>query len=217
MMRQVLILTLASTTLASPLAAQSFEGAVSMTVTGDDGKSTPINYLISKDGKLRYDMSSPRGDQVAMIIDPAAQKMLMVMTAMKMYMERDMAGGMAPMQGRGGGRGGSVTRTGRTEMIAGYKCEHITVTEENGSTDDICVTSELGAFRMMSGGSPMAPPSQPGWAGGLDKDIFPLKVQKGDKVMLEVTKVEKKSLDAALFAPPAGFQKMDMGAMMKRP
>ncbi len=30
-----------------------------------------------------------------------------------------------------------------------------------------------------------------------------------------VTSIEKKPLDAALFAPPAGYSKMDMGAMLR--
>jgi hypothetical protein len=62
------------------------------------------------------------------------------------------------------------------------------------------------------------PPKQPGWQAALANGAFPLKVQKGDKVMLEVTRVDKKTLDAALFAPPEGFQKLDMrGMMRKRP
>lgn len=41
-------------------------------------------------------------------------------------------------------------------------------------------------------------------------------MQKGDKVTMEVKSVDKKKLDAALFAPPSDYSKMDMGGMMRR-
>jgi hypothetical protein len=35
-----------------------------------------------------------------------------------------------------------------------------------------------------------------------------------DEVALEATKVERKSLDASLFAPPASYKKMEMNMKM---
>jgi hypothetical protein len=32
----------------------------------------------------------------------------------------------------------TVKRTGKTETIAGYKCEHIMVTEGDGTSSDVC-------------------------------------------------------------------------------
>ena len=51
-----------------------------------------------------------------------------------------------------------------------------------------------------------------GWARDLDKGMFPLKVTKNGETLLEVTKVEKKKLDATLFLAPEGFQ--DASGMM---
>ena len=56
----------------------------------------------------------------------------------------------------------------------------------------------------------MSQPREPGWASGLGPNTFPLKVTKGDKVILEVTGVEKKTLDAALFVAPPAFNKFEM-------
>ena len=56
----------------------------------------------------------------------------------------------------------------------------------------------------------------PAWAAGLE-NAFPLKVSQNNATVMEVTKIERKSLDASLFAPPEGFQKMSMPGMMKRP
>ena len=110
----------------------------------------------------------------------------------------------------------TVHRTGKTETIAGYKCEHMTVTQGDGSTSDVCVATGLGSFLMPQPGGPGTPSRDPDWQAALDKGAFPLKVQRGGKVTLEVTKIEKKALDAALFLPPEGFQKLDMGAMMRK-
>ena len=48
----------------------------------------------------------------------------------------------------------------------------------------------------------------PAWQ-KLGRDAFPLKVQRaGDQISFEVTKIERKPLDASLFAVPDGFQNM---------
>jgi hypothetical protein len=210
MIRSTVLLTFAAAT----LAAQSpFEGAISMSLTSNAGKTTELSYLV-KAGKMRFDVTGSRGEQVAMIVDPAAQKTLMVMTSQKMYMEQDF--GDAAANAAEKVKPAEVKRTGKTETIAGYKCEHIMVTASDGSTSDVCVASGLGSFRMPQAGGRGGPAKDPEWQSALDKGAFPLKVQKGDKVTLEVTKIERKTLDAALFAPPEGFQKFDMGSMMRK-
>lgn len=212
MFRATVLITLTAATLA---AQAPFEGAISMTVVGDNGKAQDLHYML-KGGKLRFDMTGNRGEQMAMIIDPAEKKMLMVMTSQKMYMEQEIAAAAAVEKGKPA----TIKRTGKTEMIAGYRCEHVIVTENDNSSSDVCVATGLGAFRMPSGGGRGGPPKEPGWGVALADGGFPLKVQKGETVTLEVKQIEKKSLDAALFAPPEGFQKLDMGMgglMRKRP
>ena len=193
----------------APLRAQkTFEGAVSLNVTGENGKTVAMNYLL-KDGKMRMDQGAD-GRQIGIIMDGPAKKMLIIMTAQHMYMEREMP---TPAELKSTGESIKrpvVTKTGRTEIIAGYKCEHLTITGDDGTTD-ACVTSELDASFMSFGGNPMAP-SKPetGWSSSLERASFPLKAQKGDRVIMEVTKIERKSLDASLFVAPEGFQKMGM-------
>jgi hypothetical protein len=218
MLRSLLLVSLLLLSLVTvpPAAAQgTFEGAVSLNVTGDDGKSMPMNYL-TKGGKIRFDMSAGPGQEGAMLIDPTAQKMLMIMDTQRMYMEMDLT---QPAPGR---QDGAATqrppvRTGKIETIAGYRCEHIIVTDDDGTSTDACVSSELGSFRMFVGGGPMSPPREAGWSTRLGANAFPLKVQKGEKVILEVTKVEPKSLDAALVAAPQGYQKFSRPGMRGRP
>ena len=214
------LLALLVALVASPLAAQThpFEGAISITVNGKDGKSLPLTYLL-KDGKVRMDQAGPRGDLVGIVVDPAAQKTIMIMTSQKMFMEMDMSGAKPPVpDGRGAGHK-TISRTGKFETIAGYKCEHVMITDDDGSTTDVCTTSEISAtFNLPMGNSSRGfmQPQPPGWASQLGAGIFPLKVQKGDLVIYEVKSIEKKSLDAALFAAPEGYQRMSMPAGMPR-
>jgi hypothetical protein len=205
MIRPALLLMLT----AAPLAAQaSFEGAVSLTFTKNDGTPMLMNYLV-KEGKIRTDLTGQRGEQMAMVFDHANRKMTMIMNSQRMYLERDLSEKTSPSAPREGTAHKAIVRTGRTEMIAGYRCEHITVTEDDGSVIDACVTSELGGFTLALGGSPVSAPQQPSWVSQLGP-IFPLRVKRGDKVILEVTKIEKKSLDRGLFEPPADFRKLDL-------
>ncbi len=140
--------------IASPLAAQSFEGTVSMNITSDNGKTTSITYML-KDGKMRFD---PGGQQVSVIIDPATQRMTVIMNAQKMYMERDFSSATAAVQQQATGKRPDIVRTGKTETIAGYKCEDITVTDDDGKSVDTCISSELGGFRMPAASNPDARP-----------------------------------------------------------
>ena len=209
-MRRTAVLLLA---LATPLAAQSsFEGAIAMTVTSDGGKSSEVNYLV-KGSKVRMEMPGGRGETMVMIFDVAEKRMVMLMAAQKMYMEQEISG--PPAEAADKANAAKITRTGKFETIAGYKCEHVLVAED-GSSSDVCVAKGLGAFRMPSGGGRGGTPREPEWQAGLGDGGFPLKVQKGDKVTMEVKSIDKKTLDAALFAPPSDFRKMDMGGMMRR-
>jgi hypothetical protein len=215
MIRAALLLALA----AAPLAAQaSFEGTVSLTFTKSDGTPVPMNYLV-KEGKIRTDVPGQRGEQIGMVIDRDNRKMTMIMNSQRMYIERDLPETTTPPAAREGAARKAIVRTGKTETIAGYRCEHVTVTEDDGTVIDACVSSELGGFTMALGGGPVSTPQQPVWASQLGA-VFPLRVRRGDKVIMEVTNVEKKSLDRALFEAPAGFRKLDLPAvpgMTKRP
>lgn len=207
LLRTLVLLALMTATAA---AQNPFEGSIAMSVTSQDGATMPVNYMV-KDGKIRFDMSQS-GQMGGIVIDPAGQKMLIVIDEQRMYMEMALPpAGASGRQGRGTGRSGAAAeRTGRMEMIAGIQCEHVLTTDDDGTRVDSCVTNDLGPFRMFTAGNPMQPPREAGWAAGLGPGSFPLKVQKGEKVILEVSKVERKGLEAALFAAPAGYRKFSM-------
>ena len=191
---------------AVPLAAQAFEGTVTMNMVSDNGDAHAQSFMI-RGGKTRFDVG---GGMMTVIMDPVAQRMMVIMNAQKMYTERDFGGAVAAVQQRVAGKNPAVVRTGKMETIAGYKCEHVTVTDDDGASVDVCISSALGGFRMPAASNPMAPQKEAGWMAQLGSTSFPLKVQKGGKVIIEVTAIEKKALDPALFAAPEGFQSFEI-------
>ena len=60
---------------------------------------------------------------------------------------------------------------------------------------------------------------QPPWARELSRQgAFALRVADTTGVAVwEVTRIEKKVLDAALFAPPHGYRRMEMPSLGRRP
>ncbi|MGI9076498.1 MAG: DUF4412 domain-containing protein [Gemmatimonadaceae bacterium] len=205
----------AATTLgANTLTAQpAFEGVVTMKLAGmESGGPRTMKYYV-KGGVLRMEMEGKDGGQGYTITDPRRQISYMVMPGQRMYMEMSVAPKTAKRIGKSEPK---ITKTGRTETIAGHTCEHWIIKVE-AEESDVCVAKGLGRFFGMSGGRQ----GEPAWISKLGADFFPLRYSKvgQTRASLEVTRIEKRSLDAALFVPPAGFRKMTMppGAVPQRP
>jgi hypothetical protein len=205
-------------------AAQSkFEGVVTVSMMSARGNND-VSYSIKGD-QLRMDMAGPGGQTIYMLRDASKNVNAMVMPEQRMYMDMSAMQGMIPPGAAGTpqtGKAPDITMTGRKETIAGYECEHMIVASDDGEKYDVCGANGLGSFMTPGGPMGMGGGRGRGMGGppGLDRlgrDFFPLKVQKvGGEVALQVTKIEKKSLDNSVFAIPDGFQKMDPG-MMRRP
>jgi hypothetical protein len=209
--------------LAAPAAgAQGFEGALTIRMQAERGME--IQQLIKGD-KVRTEMGG-RGQEGVMIMDGAAQTMMMIMPSEKMYMVMDLkagAGGPGPRQGETP----KITKLGTSETIAGRACDNFLVGDQQDM--EVCAAKGLGFY--MSGRNPMGGRSPMGRVPDFRQDaimreykdgFFPLRIVRlaGGKreVMMEVTRIEPKSLDAALFSAPAGYQQMSMpGGMPGRP
>ncbi len=208
------------------LAAETFEGTVTMSMTSSS-KDAPqsMNFSI-KEGYMRMDMGTSRG-AVSSIMDFKNQQMIMLIPQQRMYMVQPIPQPGAQGQNPGGGAPpasgsphGTLQETGVKETILGYECTKYVATGPEGSSE-IWVTDQLGAFAgLFHGGGPGRRPQGPqGWESAISgKNFFPMRVVttangKGT-FKLEVTAVEKTSLPDSLFAPPAGWTKFDMGAMM---
>jgi hypothetical protein len=208
-----LVLLCIAAPVARPLAAQSFEGTVTMSMTSDDGTARTMSFML-KDGKMRFD---PPGGQVSVIIDPATQRMMVVVNAQRMYMESSFADAATAVQGKVAVADPKIVKTGKFETVAGYKCEDVTATDDDGKSVTVCLSSELGGFRLPAASNPMAPQREAGWLALIGARSFPLRVKKDGKTLMEATAIEKKSLDAGLFVAPDGYQSFAMPPMRKKP
>lgn len=194
-------------TAAGPLAAQGFEGAITLRMASRQGAPPQEMEYLSRGGNVRVNVNSPAGS-MSIIGLQAESKTYMLMEAQRMYMEvppESMSAALSKADEP------KVTKTGRKETIAGESCEHVII-ETSGANGpqktDVCMAYGLGPFV-----SPMSNMARmTAWQRQLIKEGgFPLRVTLGDgSVPIEVTKIEKKRVSETLFRIPADFSKMDM-------
>jgi hypothetical protein len=220
---------------------EGFEGEVRLHAKGrasaKDATAKDVNVsLLVKDGKFRVDLpeeltESRELGKAFVIVKPAEKKLLAVMDAKKQAVLLDFdklasqAQAMSRMHHAGGAVGGAaetppvVQKTGKTDTVAGYKCEIWHIAQGN-SAGDLCI-GEQGTswFHIPLVGVP----AQYAWASEImDGNHFPLRLVLSENGIehgrLEVTSIQKKALPAADFEVPAGYNVLDleqmMGAMM---
>ena len=221
-MKKLLTCFLAAALLApAAVFAAAFEGKVNFAVTTGRGQSQQINYSLKGD-KIRIEMPGQKG-MGGLIMDPVKKETLVIMDEQKMYMVMAMPETQAQGAEEKAGAG-KLEKTGQKEKILGYDAEKY-ISTQDGTTTELWLASGLGSFMSFSQGNPMggrgkAQPAQE-WERALaGKELFPLRVISKDKggkesFKMEATAINKQSLPDSLFTPPAGYQKFDMGGMMK--
>jgi len=174
-------------------AQKSFEGVVTMRMTDPESrKSSEMQYSV-RGRKLRLDIVGEQGT-VGVIMDVETSKATMLMPQARSYMEMDV-----PSSAEAEAKA-KVTRTGRRDRVAGHDCEIITVVDERKNESEICGATDMGRFVMAGRGA-----ETPAWARGME-NFFPLRVSTKAGPVMEVTRVEPRTLDASLFAVPAGWR-----------
>jgi outer membrane lipoprotein-sorting protein len=147
--------------------------------------------------KIRMDMNAG-GHDMQIITDPAKQTSYMIMPQQKMYMEMNTAG----MAGRG--RTPEVKPVDPQNPCAnqpGTTCKKVGAETVNGrSCDKWELTGQHGKKTL--------------W---IDQKLhFPIRTVSDDSTTLEMTNIKEGTQPASLFQVPAGYQKMDMGGMMRQ-
>jgi hypothetical protein len=226
-MKQLFRLFFASMLLVpAALVAASFEGKVTFKMTSpkEKDKAQEMSYQIKGD-KFRVEVPGPKGQAGVggMIMDMGKREMIMLMDEQKMYMSMALPDAAVDAVAK---QGDDVTleKTSETEKILGYTATKYIATHKNEKTD-LWLAEGLGTFMSMSNANPMGRgrggSQQKSWEKALaGKELFPLRVVGHDKggkenFRMEVTAIDKAKLPDSLFAPPAGYQKFDMGGMMK--
>jgi hypothetical protein len=189
-----------------------FEGEISMNVSDPGKPMKTITYEV-KGTKLRFEAPESAGPMSGgyVIFDTTGKKFTAVNDAKKTAMVMDMGAMQGMMPGAPpGGPKPTVDKTGKTDTVAGYSCDVWKVNDPNGEHTDLCVAKGI-SFPAMG--------RHAGWMSSLE-DTFPLRAVQYDsagkeKSRMEVTKVDKKSLDDKMFEVPAGYQTQNMDDMMK--
>lgn len=204
-----------------------FEGEIDMQITmpalaglgvgGGAAAPMTINMKLKGD-KIRMEYTMPglpsaRGS--ATIIDGAAKKSYTLMPTTKEYLETDLdpkKGGAPTAPPPSTKPKPVVTKTGRTEKIAGYSCEVVTVAEPGTRAhSELCVSRGLSFLGMGVG-----PFSKLGSEAGLGDALeggFPLRLETFDTsgasmMKMEATRIDKTSEPDSDFQVPPGYTKM---------
>jgi len=228
--------------LASPSGAGgAFEGAVTAKMFTSD-PPLELRYAI-KGARTRVETQLSRGgaQMGVMLMDMSSGAQTMLMPQTKTYMTmnwveegkklKEMAEKMTKEAGKdSSGDFSKVTSTGKTETVADIPCQHWIVGAKQDV--DMCLAKGMGYFGFsgQSGGvfdklKTLAMgekikaqlDANPEFAKFIEGGAFPLKVAKVEngqsKTVMEVTSVERKSLDDSLFAVPADYKKMEIPGM----
>ncbi len=211
----------------------TFEGVVTYRATMAGAPPSEMKYF-QKGPKMRQE-STMGGRSSASIVNTATGETIVLMPEMKQYMVmnlNDIARQMpaAPQRAPDLSKM-KVTATGRRETIAGVPCEHYLFADAaspGGGTTDICGAAGMGfmgAGKKGMGALPstadLARATNPQLAALARRGFFPLKMTMtgpdGSTMTWQVVRIERRTLEAALFAPPAGYTKMTMPAMPGMP
>lgn len=213
--------------LAQPLRAQKFEGVLTVH-SASMGAAAGMQYFIKGD-RIRLEITTPGQPSIVMISDGVARKQYVLFQDQKVYTSTTFAEllrstdsirkkSAALLQDA------SIAPAGSSATVAGHKCS-VYHYRDARTAYDICLTTELGALGGVSGlfgnvGPTLDAAPPPAWVQPLLKaGSFALRLaDSGGKTLWEVKKVEPKTLDGGLFAPPAGFVVLaDSSAKPKRP
>jgi hypothetical protein len=235
-----------STSSSSPSASSSarvgeaFEGEVtSKMFIGDQTMET--RYAI-KGTRNRIETNLPQNSAGARLMQTSVTLMdlssgttTMLLPQTKTYLTMNWAE-MAEEMSKGDGKDSSidfpkVTSTGKTETIAGFTCEHWLI----GDKTDVCMAKGLGYFGGGGSGGILDKlknlalrekikaqlDTNPEFAKFVEGGAFPLKmaqIENGQsKTIMEVTSIERKSLDDSLFSVPADYKKTEIPGMPGMP
>jgi hypothetical protein len=172
---------------------------------------------MTKGNKMRVDLPAHGGQAGHALFDATSGNVTVVMDAQKMAMTVNP--GVAAAAAAEAAKPPTITKTGNHELVAGRDCEDWDVAEPNGKHEALCVTRGIPFFDL-GAAAPGGGPSFGSWF--KDDHVFPLRATVSNNTgaiesRMQVTQIEAKPLDDALFAVPAGYRTMNMPAGGPRP
>jgi hypothetical protein len=206
--RLTLVLALALAAVAGPRPAyaadKAFEGVVTYTQAGTP--ETPLTSTVMfKGDRVRTESEMGPGMRSVTIADEKTGRLISLLAGQKLYLvsnAKELAKGHKPAPWP------RSSPTGRTETVAGRKCDHYLM--QDGQIEmDFCVATGMGySFGGAGPSFSIGPEARNAFPDG----FFPLKIEmvheKTRHVLMEATHIEAKALPDALFTPPAGYAEL---------
>jgi hypothetical protein len=170
-----------------------------LTVTNPKMSENMTGKMFSSFPKSRIDMNT-HGQSVSMIMNSGTQTMYMLMHQQHMYMEMNlnqtnpMARNMPKIDTSFDpknpcGKNADITcKKSGTETVNGRVCDKYVSTDKSGNVNTAWIDQKLFA---------------------------PIKAVSHDGSTMELTNIKEGAQPASTFDVPAGYQKMDMGGMMR--
>jgi hypothetical protein len=216
---------------------EGFEGEIDATVTKSSPPAAPMPVAaLIKSGKFRFDIPEKLtesgagrmlGPKAYAIFDSAGKKLTAVSDARNQAIVIDLNRGAdqfksfsrttEPGGGASQGPATKVTKTGKFETIAGYKCENWDITSDHHEAT-VCVAHE--GISWFSVPAAVIPSDRAWMLELMDGKHFPLRfigyAKDGttEETRLEITKIDKRTLPDALFQYPADYRVTDLDQML---
>jgi hypothetical protein len=197
--------------------AETFEGRIKMKLQPAKGDSHVISYAM-KGQRMRMEMPAGKETMVG-LLDWSKREMSMLMPEQNMYMVIELKD--VPMMDRveKSQENTSLEKTGETATIVGRNATKY-IARDGKTVTDLWLTSGLGSWFSMSGGSAMKPKKLSDWEKEIiAKGLFPLRMvsydAKGKQTStMEVVELTPQKLDDSLFEPPAGYTRFSLGGIL---
>ncbi len=172
-----------------------------MTISGMKNGENVTGKIYYSLPKMRWDMNA-HGQNMSMITNGSTQTTYMVMHQQHMYMEmhanqanaNPMARNMPKIdpsfdpQNPCGKQADITCKKAGTETVNGRVCDKWVTTDKNGRNSTVWVDQKL---------------------------YFPVKSVSSEGTTMELTNIKEGAAPASTFEVPAGYQKMDLGGMMR--
>lgn len=203
-------------TATSRLTAQGFDGVMQFVSYEKKSEQPDTLTQMTKGSKIRFEGMGKRGG--AMIMDGTNR--LVLIPDQKQYVNMPASFGGREAAAEAAKHRGVAEKTGKLENIAGIPCEvwHYKGTDDDGKAEegDVCLAKGAGLMiNRLSGGMAGHIFDAGGQAfnDAISKGAGIMKVTNNGKVVLVAVRAQASSVPDAMFAPPAGYTKMEMPGM----
>ena len=192
---------------AAPLAAQDFEGVLTMTL--NPGKEQQVATMTVKGKAVRMDMQSASG--LGGMITTADGRALMLMPAQKQYMvlQQNLQAAAAAESKKAGAW--KVTKMESSGTYAGMKCDWYNMARGTDKGMEMCVATGLGDLGSRDQGG-VTDEDLKVLRAYFPKGFFPMAARQpgSEKLTFAVTKLEKRPVAESEVAIPKGWTEMKM-------